>query len=240
MRQFNSNTLRSEQGEGYYTVINDDIIIPWKPLSIGDFIKYEILFQEGSVIQSVLEDEIFHKCVTDNNYIKDINFLPAGIISIVVQNIFEYSGPPSTDVFNNYLDINRELASTSFHSMVPIIVRAFPAYKLEEIYEMPYEIFMLRLAQAESLLLRFGVIKDPLYLKDPNEQPKKKQSKISTEDMRNIKARWENEKQNLDVERIGLERAAGTEDESAERARMIKEAALIYKDKLSKVPKKEG
>lgn len=245
MSKYNSNTLRSEHGDGYYTIISDDIIIPWKPLSIGEFIKYETLFNEGVVNTSVLEDEVFRKCVTDPNYVRDINFLNAGIIGIVVQNIFSYSGPSSIDDFNNTLNINRQISDIPFHFMAPLVVRAFPSYKLEDVYAMPYEVFMLRLAQAESLLMRFGVIKDHLVLKD-NEPPKKK-PKLSQEDLRTVKEKWEKGQipvqKNLDDIRMKDEQASGmhvigdeSELEKIERARMIKEAQAMYKDIIPKLP----
>lgn len=241
MSKFNIHTLRAKYGEGYCTVINEDTIIPWKPLSIGDYYKYDLLRRQDNVNSSILEDEIFTKCVIDKNYIKDLDWLPAGIVNIVVQNILMYSGPGSIDEFNTYLDHNRQLANSYLHNLVPYIIRAFPCYTLEDVYEMPYDICMLRLAQAESFLLKIGVLKEPFYLTD-EQAPKPKKSKISAEDMKHIKDQWEGQRKNLDKERIAAEQAMGSEDESGERARMIKEAAAIYKDKIEKLPhyKKEG
>lgn len=242
----NSNySLRSKYGSGYCTVFDDDIIIHWTPLSIGDFIKYELLFKSNSLPIAIIEDEIFKKCVKDKEYIKDINFLPAGLISTVAQNIYDYSGPATIQEFNDFLDYNREQSDIPFHQMVTWIVRAFPSYKLEDIYSLEYETFMLRLAQAESLLMRLGIIKEPIYMQQPEEKPKAKPSKVGPEDMKRIKEHWENERKNFDNERIFAESAAGSQENNDERARMVKEAALVYKDTINKLPayakpKKEG
>lgn len=246
MLKYNSDSLRSEKGEGYYTIIDDNIVIPWKPLSIGDFFRYEDL--AGTVAPSVLQDEIFCKCVTDKELVKDLNFLPAGTVDIVVQNILSCSGPGSIDEFNSFLDQNRQLAQIPIHFLIPLVLRAFPSYKLEEIYAMPYELFMLRLAQAEFLLMRMGVITEPVMLTDAANKPKKKG--LSPEDMKRVKEKWESQnklespifegsklkvRKGMDDERLRDEQAVGTEEDNQLRAQMVKEAAMIYSKPLAKL-----
>jgi len=73
-------------------------------------------------------------------------------------------------------------ASGVIHYIVNLICQAFPAYKPEELYEMNYSLLMTRLAQAESKLLRTGMINEPIKFQHLNEeQPvQKKKQKVDT------------------------------------------------------------
>lgn len=241
------STMRSKHGACHCTII-DDLVITWKPLSIGDFFRFEDEFKSGRIAPSVIEDEIFRLCVTDREYVKDLDHLPAGTIDIVVQNILTYSGPGTIDEFNTFLDYNRELVQTPIHYLAPLILRAFPSYKLEDIYAMPYELFMLRLAQAEMFLLPMKIITEPILLTDG--KPKKKKEKLSTETLRSIIEEQNKPKKvpspifdkgkvkvhkDLDSQRVQTEQAVGSQEENLERAKMIAEAANIYKETLSKL-----
>lgn len=235
------SSLRARLGPGHYTIL-DDLIISWNPLSIADFFIYEEAFRAGWIASSVLEDEIFRKCVSDKEFVRNLDYLPAGTVSTVVQNILLYSGPASIDEFNDLLEHNRNLASTPVHQMAPLIVRAFPSYTLEAVYSMPYEQFIFRLAQAEQFLLKLGIIEDPISLVVPKQQ--KSKPKISPQELKTFWDERNNPKKvsildkkhkNLEEERIAVERIVNTEDETALRATMIAEAANIYKDTLSKM-----
>ncbi len=229
------SSFRNKNGEGYYTVVSDDLVIRWKPLSIEQFFLYDDLIKKNYFSFTVLEDEIFRQCVLDKEVVKDLDYLPAGIVSLVVHNILFYSGPSSIDDFNDLLEANRSVASSPLHQLAPLILRAFPSYKLEDIYTLPYEVFMLRLAQAEQLLIKLGVITEPLSLEKP--KPKKQKPNLSPDQLKSI---WEKQKvpvKNLDEERIAIENASGSfeAEDPAERSRMIQESARIYKENLSKM-----
>ncbi len=182
--------LRDKYGEGYLSIIDNDLAISWRPLPIGEYINYESLLQNGEIHSSVLEDEIFQKCVTNKSILQNMDVLPAGTIPIVVQNIMEVSGPLSIQHFNDLLANCRVKAQEPLHHLVPLIIRAFPGYKPEDVYAMPFETFMFRLAQAESLLLQLGVIKEPIALLDPNEQSKRKRS-VPSNIPGDLKAAWD-------------------------------------------------
>jgi hypothetical protein len=244
------STLRSQQGKGYCTSVTGDLTIRWKPLSIEEFFHYDDAFRSGVIAPAVLEDEIFCSCVVDQEYVRDIDWLPAGTVDLVVQNILSFSGPASIDEFNDFLEVNRSLVNTPLHQMAPLILRAFPSYKLEDVYAMPYETFMFRLAQAEAFLLRLGIIQEPLSLVS-DKKPKKRQ--LSPEQLKQI---WDQQNtkpekfsketgifqkgkavrmKNLDNERVTAEQAVGSEEDNDLRAKMISEAANVYKDSLSKL-----
>lgn len=263
------SSLRNEYGKGYLTAI-DNYKIAWKPLSIEDFFYYQNLINTSDIIPAVIEDEIFKKCVLSKDYRKEIDTLPFGVINTVVQNIMEHSGPLSIDHFNNHLDNQRVIAQEPLHYLVTLVVRAFPAYKPEDIYAMDFDIFMLRVAQAESLLLLLGILTEPIALTDGTEAPPEKPKRQPPPELRAI---WEKQQKDqekkqqakqeptkkpkdptkkplpstftkpedspvlkakkpaikdLNTERLSIEQSAGSEDESGERARMVKEAMKLF------------
>lgn len=251
------STLRNRYGDVYVTIINDDLIVPWKPLSLGDFITYDESIKNRRIVDTVLEEEIFLKCVTDKELVRNINDLPAGVITTVAHNIMGQSGPAGIDHFNNLLDEKRHQASNPIHKLVPLIIRAFPSYKLEDVYNLSYDLFMFRLAQAEELLIKLGILKEPISLVEENKKPKKKFV------LPELKTLWEKQQKktespikepppsklippenspifdknkkvkttrNLDQERTTIEQAVQTQEENVLRAKMIRDVQVTHKD----------
>ena len=155
--------LREQHGEVYVCETPDGLVIPWKPLSIGDFFEYERLFSMGMYSSSILEDEIFRKCVTDPVLVKGIDRLKAGTVTTVVAAIMQHSGPSGPDETKQVMDISRNRAQQIQHKMVTLICQAFP-YKPDELYHLDFNTFMLRLAQAEDKLISTGQFKEPLRI----------------------------------------------------------------------------
>jgi len=256
--------LRDKYGDTYITAISDDIIIPFRPLSLFDFYQYEDKLREGIISQAVLEDEIFIKCVLSKEYIQNINTLPAGTVTTTVQNIMEVSGPTGIGQFNSILEEKRNLIANPIHQLVILILRAFPAYKPEDIYTMSYDMFMLRLAQAEDVLMKAQIIREPIELLDPTIQQKKKPKVILDE----LKHLWEKQQpvepseqsinrqsmvgtpqkespifadggiktqKNLFKEKKKVEDAVGSEDEDGLRDIMVKQALEHYAPVIKKL-----
>lgn len=170
--------LRERYGSVYITETTDGQIIPWKPLSIGEWLQFREAFASGFYASSVLETEIFKKCVTDQLVVKTIDKQKVGTITTVVAQILFQSGPQNTNEFNAHLDHCRGIAQQPVHQIVSIICQVFAAYKPEEVYALDYETLMLRLAQAEERLFKMGLKTEPFRLLDNNEeqevQPKKR------------------------------------------------------------------
>lgn len=162
-------SLREDFGELYATTLPNDEVVPWRPLSIGEYLKYDKLFKKQEMPQAYIENEVFSLCVLDKSRISNINIQLAGTISTVVSTIMDYSGPQSTSELNQLLDNNRIEADNIIHELVGFITLAFPAYKPEDIYEMDYELLLLRTAQAERKLLTQGFITEPLSFGIPEE-----------------------------------------------------------------------
>lgn len=168
--------VREEYGGVYVTRFPDGLLVPWKPLSVGDYIKYTHDHNRHFILSSRLEDEIFRKCVVDDSLVRQLPFLKAGVITTVVLNIWQYSGPSDISSFNHDLDVARAILNAdgtrAIHDLVQVITLAFP-YKPEEVYEMEYETFLLRLAQSEKKLLELGAIKEPISMKDTSQEQKR-------------------------------------------------------------------
>lgn len=263
--------VRELYGGVYTTNFPDGLVVPWKPLSVGDFIKYSHDTLRGFIVVGQLEDEIFSKCVLDKKIISSIKKLKAGTVSIVVNHIWYYSGPTTPEGIEEDLSTSRGLLNLPqtriIHELVHFIGLAFP-YKPEEIYAMDYETLLMRTAQAESKLLQTGVIQESLHfidlsnqeeVKDPkppkqknkvdakrlweeaNKTPKlrpdpipdKKEKRISpileSPPKHNIKFDLESKEQDLML--TGHEKA----DNHIERAKMVKDAQVIYADVIKEL-----
>jgi hypothetical protein len=86
----------------------------------------------------------------------------AGVVSTVVGLIMQMSGPASLETFNSDMDVARTMVDTLNSQVVMVICRAFP-YKPEEVMDMPWADVMIRLAQAERILM----MKNPPELAEP-------------------------------------------------------------------------
>lgn len=167
----NSVYHREKNGGGIFvTTLPNGDEIPWRPLTMGEFIEYDNLIKSKKYPLAYIEDEIFRKCVLNEVLVKNLNKLNAGIISAVATNIISYSGPSSIDELNQHLNVNRSFAGEVLHMLVTYVCQAFPAYKLEDVYAMNYMTLMLRVAQSENKLLRTGAVAEPLTFINPDQQ----------------------------------------------------------------------
>lgn len=157
--------LRQIYGSVFLTEVSDGQNIPWKPLSIGEFQKYEILLQDKDPgIKAVVEDEIFRSCVLDQVVVSNLDKQKAGTITTVVAAIMSISGPSTPEEFNNFLNYNRQIASLVINEAVISICWAFPGYTPEDVLSLDYSTFMLRLAMAEKKLMSSGIYTKPFEL----------------------------------------------------------------------------
>jgi hypothetical protein len=251
--------LRAKYGPVYVTrFFKYDI--PWKPLSIGDFVKYDQEIRSGQKPSFVLEEEIFSKCVLDKSFIED-QTLDAGIVPTVAQHIMMVSGPLGIEEFNDNLQEVRASSSSAIYEMIILICRAFPAYTPEVLLDLSYEEFLIRLVLAESTLLNAGVIKEPIRLITKTESLAPKGKPIPNE----LKAAWQAQQRDravagqvsaeeiienltrnpapINFKEESMQQAEGGSgwdkaDMDIERVKMVQGAQDIYKDILGKLPKK--
>ena len=159
--------VRHQYGDTYLTVFNDGFSVPWKPLSIGEYIHYDHQIARMVVPSACLEDEVFCKCVQDQDILESMDKLSAGIVTTVVHNIWEYSGPNTPQDlqkdFESARSTLKEGRAAVIHQCAYMIATGFN-YTLEQVYAMEYDTFLLRLAQAEAKMLTMKIITDPLQL----------------------------------------------------------------------------
>ena len=91
--------IRRSYGDVYITVFPDGLTVPWKPLSVGDFMRYDQQFIRMLVPTGCLENEIFALAVQDRFLIDQIDNLPAGVVTVVANHIWQFSGPFTPDRF---------------------------------------------------------------------------------------------------------------------------------------------
>jgi len=166
-------SIRKQHGGVHVTVFSESgLMVPWKPLSLQDWILYNRDNARGKIPESHLEDEIFRKCVLDDSIVRQMDFLNAGVITSVVSHIWDHSGPVNAHSLGNDLNTSRAMLKaegiTALHDLAGLILTAFP-YTPEQVYDLNYETFMLRVAQAEEKLLMLKIIPEPvaIQVQDP-------------------------------------------------------------------------
>ena len=186
--------MRRQYGDVYVTRFDNGLVVPWKALSLGEYLKYDLDITRLFIPAGVLEDELFQKCVLDPSLKDSADQLPAGIITTVVQNIWSVSGPESLDQLSSDFEAARlqvtEGRGSIYHQCAQCIATAF-SYTLEEVYALDYSTFLLRLAQAEQKMLTTGEISKPLEIIRPTPPPKLGSIPQSNKPKVNAKQLWD-------------------------------------------------
>jgi len=164
----------------------DGTIVPWVPLSVGDYFKYARTIEQDIVTPAVLENEIFIKCVKDEVLVENIDKHKAGTVSFVADIIFKSSAPQSTEEFEFLLNVGRENTNNVIHQAITLITQAFPGYTPDDIYAMDIYTLMDRLALAERKLLEIGFLKEPINMGEGREQQRKKKPKIDVTKLKQV------------------------------------------------------
>jgi hypothetical protein len=161
---------RKRYGGNWLTHFPDNNLeIPWRQLTIQEFLDYNDLFKSGRYTEVEVEDEVFQLAVLEPIYVDNIDILPAGIISVVVAHILQVSGASSPEQLTEQLNISRYKVQDFMSSAVTLICSVFPAYKPEDVFNLNYDRFMERLAMAEKRLLELGLLKEPLSVLAPEQ-----------------------------------------------------------------------
>jgi len=160
-RKFGNNWLTSFE----------DLEIPWRQLTLQEFLDYTDLFNSGLYTEVEVEDEIFSAAVLDPIYVENIDILPAGTISVVVSQILQVSGPDTIEAINRDLNIARQEVGNFLSSLIPLICIVFPAYKPEDLFKLSYQELLKRAAMAEPRLLALRIINEPFSAIMPGQEP---------------------------------------------------------------------
>lgn len=167
--------FRKLYGDNWLTTF-ENLEIPWRQLTFQEFLNFDKLLNSGYYKLHDLEDEIFSLAVLEPIYIENIDILPAGIITTVVAQIMQISGPLNVDSMSNDLNNARYQIQDFVSSAITMICSVFPAYKPEEVLSLRYDVFMKRLAMSEKRLLELGVLKEPLSIVDKTQNNQIKES----------------------------------------------------------------
>ena len=240
--------LRKTYGSVYLTILPDGRKIPWKPLSIKEFLEYESLRELNAYPIGCLEDEIFLKCVLDTTYTNNIDRLRAGLISTIVTNIMSVSGPTQLNELEAAMEGGRAMAQGIFNQFVKYICMAFPGYKPEDIYAMDYSTLMQRLALAEDKLLQSGMLNEKLTFTKPEDKiPKTRpRPKLDSKKLYDI---YEQSKQpqqtiisNKDMQEHSQIAYSGHEkiDKVLLEDKMVKETIQVYPEYLKQIKENNG
>lgn len=170
---------RKRYGDNWLSIFENNIEVPWRKLSLQEFLYFNDLRNAGFYTLVEIEDEIFKACVLEPVYVENIDIIPAGIVSTVASQIFELSGPQSVEQIAEDLNFARYEVQDFVSSAITIICSVFPAYTPEALLAFPYETFMKRLALAEKRLLELGYIKEPISVIGENAQSQQAQEKPS-------------------------------------------------------------
>jgi hypothetical protein len=171
--------LRELYGKACVTILRDGQRVPWKLLSVGEWLEYEDLLASGRYPAAYLENEIFRKCVLNPVLTKQIDKLHAGTVSTVVFNIMECSAPGTIQELEYKLNEARMRADKVLHDLIGMVCQAFPGYKPEDVYAMDQDTLMMRVAIAERKLLKAGILKEPISLTPREEVPQRKGSRLN-------------------------------------------------------------
>lgn len=167
----------------------------FKPLPYNEWLGYKKIIDYDLIDIAIVEEDIFQKCVVNPEVVplaKDM--WPAGIITTIVAVVLKLSGNPITtdedkERFNLELSIGRERLKDVANTTTMLICKAFPSYTPEQVDLLDWDKRMLRLAQAEEILLRTKFISEPISLKAPGQEEEKIDPRIAlakqvTEDSR--------------------------------------------------------
>lgn len=210
---YRSVKLRKQYGDNWLTCF-PDLEIPWRQLSLQEFLSYDKLFSSKKYIPEEIEDEIFSLAVLEDIYIENIDILPAGIVTTVVAQIMQASGPATVNQIAEDLNVSRANVQDFVSSSVTMICSVFPAYKPEDVFSLKYNVFMDRLAMAEGRLLQLGVLKEPLSVlgKEVTEQSsiREKPSQRRRREIMESRAKLESKLQDLNKEEDAPVSSGGT------------------------------
>ena len=170
----------TRQGNKVFSItFPDGVCVPFRLLSWKDFNGYEELSRKKTIPIDIVENTIFKQCCLDPVILNNVHEMRAGVVSTVVHLVMKLSGPGDIESFNSDMDIARTAVDTLDSQVIMVICRAFPAYKPEEVMDMAWSDVLIRLAQAERILMK----QTPPELTEPIRMiPKNEQDEMQAKD----------------------------------------------------------
>jgi len=234
------SSLRERHGEGYASLLQDGTLVPWRPLSIKEYLLYDQLAKSRRYPLAYLEDEIFRKCVLNEFQANNLGKLRAGVVTQVANAIFLTSIPQTTEALSIRLDEKRAQVDAALHDLVCFVCQAFPGYTPDQLYAMDADTLMSRVALAERKMLSTGIIKEPLELYQVNPQQRQTTPVKATPPKQNLAKAYQAQKQTIitKAEAAEVSQAYTGHDKTDKivlEDKMVGETAGIYKEYIDQL-----
>jgi hypothetical protein len=178
--------LRERYGEIYALELPDGQFVPFSLLSLSDYFSYTKALSADIIPRSILENEIFSKCVVDEVLVEDIYKQKAGTPTVVADTILQYSAPRSPEELNYFLNYNREIVNEALYQIVNIICLGFPAYTPDDILSKDIQDIFFLLALAERKMLETGALQEPLDFGGEKPKKRRKKPKVDVSKLKDI------------------------------------------------------
>jgi len=241
-------SLRERYKKGFASLLPDGTYIPWRPLSVADYLNYTQLAKSRQYPQVCLENEIFKKCVLNEYTSNNLDDLQAGVVTTIANTIFHYSAPQTSEDLAELLNIQRGEVNGVIHDLVSLVCQAFPAYTPDDLYAMDIETLMARVALAERKLLSTGILQAPLNIvhvqpdgtpvevkpQAPPPEPPKVNAAKAFKEQKSVPRTIITKKDTQEVEALAYT-GHEKEDKLIAKDKMLQETAGIYADYLEQL-----
>lgn len=147
-------------------------VFRFRLLTWGEYQTYQEAAAKQTISSDILEDSLIQTCIFDYELYEEKLRSKAGFISTIASLIMGLSGPSQPEAFTESMGMARQVVNGLQYQVVGLICRAFPAYKPEELDKLSWADLMIRLAQAEQILMARNELAEPLRLLSPEEQEK--------------------------------------------------------------------
>jgi len=204
---FSTADYRERYGSVFVLELPDGLLVPFSLLSLADYFSYSKAFSAEIVPKSILENEIFQKCVKDEVLVDNIYKQKAGTPTVVANTILQYSAPQSSEELDYFLNYNREIVSNALYQVVNIICMAFSGYTPDDILSKDIHEITFLLALAERKMMESGLLAEPINFSGGREELQKqenpKQPKRPKVDVSKLRQEYEKqERQEFNIHKL--------------------------------------
>jgi len=160
--------FKKQVGDGLYglNLIEDDIIIPFRLLSLVEFNNCKTSLVLGAIPAQDIYDYVYRTCVLNKAYVEQPDDLRAGVPTTLAQLILYMSGPNDMRLVQDLLTVERHVAQTFESQMRTTICRAFNGYTMDKLDDLSFPQLVKLFAEAEASLLNAGLIEKHFEIVD--------------------------------------------------------------------------
>ena len=163
-----------------YSSLDEEVVVTYRLLTWKEYTSYVELLESDALPRSIVEEQIFSSCVLDKAYAANIDSLLAGDILTLVNLVLVQSGPQTEADVADKLEEKRSKLYSLNSQIISLICMAFPGFKPEEIFAMPWDKVAEILALAESALIKSGRLEEPIQIGATATKKKVRHQRIDT------------------------------------------------------------